>query len=522
MAPIRKYKCGGEKRKEKRRREAFQKTQVGSLNKYFPKTTVENVVVDEMDIRHSINSDVNNATVVENQFVNDENENENVNENENQNSNGLGLYNELVEVLNVHELDIDNIRGQGYDNGSNMKGKNKVNHVSEILQSENIQIDVAIRELKGLLSFLQNYREVGFQEAMVPDLNGDDLYEDLCMLRRNLPEGIKSAIDVLTYIKEMEGGVVTYLRDAPPEHYSVKIESFTKFVSSGVEKYESAKFDASGYTWKLVLYPNGNGRRGGRGHISLYLAIQKTDSLCLCWEAYVTYKMFVFDHNKDKYLTIQDDPVVQQIRRFHQAKKESGFDRLIPLETFNAATNGYLVDDSCVFGVEVYKVKCTGNGETVKVLEHPREVTFDWKICEFSKICKEKLNCQGINSEEFTDGECKWRLLLYPNGDSSTKDHLSLYLELVESPTMGKKVLTEFSFLIKDQLSESHHQHTVQEWWFSTSAEELITANVVGGWGFAKFMLLSDLKNELSGFIVNDTMLLQAKVEIKAEVTSFS
>ncbi|KAL8101546.1 hypothetical protein AgCh_033448 [Apium graveolens] len=452
MAPIRKYKCGGEKRKEKRRREAFQKTQVGSLNKYFPKTTVENVVVDEMDIRHSINSDVNNATVVENQFVNDENENENVNENENQNSNespirvqecfidflkvyntsGLGLYNELVEVLNVHELDIDNIRGQGYDNGSNMKGKNKgmviwyqllyaVNHVSEILQSENIQIDVAIRELKGLLSFLQNYREVGFQEAMVPDLNGDDLYEDLCMLRRNLPEGIKSAIDVLTYIKEME-----------------------------------------------------------------------------------------------------DDPVVQQIRRFHQAKKESGFDRLIPLETFNAATNGYLVDDSCVFGVEVYKVKCTGNGETVKVLEHPREVTFDWKICEFSKICKEKLNCQGINSEEFTDGECKWRLLLYPNGDSSTKDHLSLYLELVESPTMGKKVLTEFSFLIKDQLSESHHQHTVQEWWFSTSAEELITANVVGGWGFAKFMLLSDLKNELSGFIVNDTMLLQAKVEIKAEVTSFS
>ncbi|XP_074352732.1 uncharacterized protein LOC141691879 [Apium graveolens] len=37
------------------------------------------------------------------------------------------------------------------------------------------------------------------------DLNCDDLYEDLCILRRNLPEGTKSAIDVLTYIKEMEG-----------------------------------------------------------------------------------------------------------------------------------------------------------------------------------------------------------------------------------------------------------------------------------------------------------------------------
>ncbi|XP_074374627.1 uncharacterized protein LOC141715038 [Apium graveolens] len=218
---------------------------------------------------------------------------------------GLGLYNKLVEALNVHGFDIDNIRGQGYDNGSDMKGKNKVYHVSKLLQSEDMQIDIAIRELKGLPSFLQNYREVGFQDAMVEateiankmevelifvekcvvhrkrqfdestgedvtqsaeenfknnyflyiidqaislfstsfeenfgilwnfeklkaiepeklrtfcnnlvnitiygensDLNGDDLYEDLCMVCRNLPEGINSVIDVLTYIKEMEG-----------------------------------------------------------------------------------------------------------------------------------------------------------------------------------------------------------------------------------------------------------------------------------------------------------------------------
>lgn len=55
---------------------------------------------------------------------------------------------------------------------------------------------------------------------------------------------------------------------------------------------------------KLVLYPNGNAKRGGGGHISLYLAIE-TDFLPLGWEAHVTYKMFVFDHNKDKYLTIR-------------------------------------------------------------------------------------------------------------------------------------------------------------------------------------------------------------------------
>ena len=38
---------------------------------------------------------------------------------------GLGLFNVLKDVLVNLGLDIDDIRGQGYDNGSNMKGKHK-------------------------------------------------------------------------------------------------------------------------------------------------------------------------------------------------------------------------------------------------------------------------------------------------------------------------------------------------------------------------------------------------------------
>ena len=38
---------------------------------------------------------------------------------------GLGLFGELKEVLVNLQLDIDYIRGQGYDNGSNMKRKHK-------------------------------------------------------------------------------------------------------------------------------------------------------------------------------------------------------------------------------------------------------------------------------------------------------------------------------------------------------------------------------------------------------------
>ncbi|XP_020242585.1 zinc finger MYM-type protein 1-like [Asparagus officinalis] len=38
---------------------------------------------------------------------------------------GLGLFNELLSVLQLLDLDVDDIRGQGYDNGSNMKGKHQ-------------------------------------------------------------------------------------------------------------------------------------------------------------------------------------------------------------------------------------------------------------------------------------------------------------------------------------------------------------------------------------------------------------
>ncbi|CAH9137917.1 unnamed protein product, partial [Cuscuta epithymum] len=38
---------------------------------------------------------------------------------------GLGLFNELLDALKCLDLNVDDVRGQGYDNGSNMKGKNQ-------------------------------------------------------------------------------------------------------------------------------------------------------------------------------------------------------------------------------------------------------------------------------------------------------------------------------------------------------------------------------------------------------------
>ncbi|XP_024176587.1 uncharacterized protein LOC112182340 isoform X2 [Rosa chinensis] len=41
------------------------------------------------------------------------------------------------------------------------------NRVSKVLQSNNMQINVAIAEVKGLISWLDKFRETGFTDAII-------------------------------------------------------------------------------------------------------------------------------------------------------------------------------------------------------------------------------------------------------------------------------------------------------------------------------------------------------------------
>ncbi|KAI8532620.1 hypothetical protein RHMOL_Rhmol11G0227400 [Rhododendron molle] len=100
-------------------------------------------------------------------------------------------------------------------------------------------------------------------------------------------------------------GIVRSLRDIPPAHYCIKINSFSYIVKNEIDNYESAVFEVGGYKWKLSLYANGNKKRNVTEHISLYLAIADTEALPPGWEVNVSFKLFLFDHIRDRYLTIQ-------------------------------------------------------------------------------------------------------------------------------------------------------------------------------------------------------------------------
>ncbi|XP_031262923.1 ubiquitin carboxyl-terminal hydrolase 12-like, partial [Pistacia vera] len=156
-----------------------------------------------------------------------------------------------------------------------------------------------------------------------------------------------------------EGVVLRVLRDAPPSHYLLKIQSFSSV--KNLNKFTSNDFDSGGFKWKLCLYPNGDKENKGEGHISIYLELAEMSSLPIGWEINVIFN----------FLYLISFRTNGRIRRFHSMKTECGFSKFLDLETFLNPSNGYLIKDTCVFGAEVFVIKNTFKGEFLSKMEDP-------------------------------------------------------------------------------------------------------------------------------------------------------
>ncbi|KAL0792410.1 hypothetical protein Bca101_063787 [Brassica carinata] len=156
------------------------------------------------------------------------------------------------------------------------------------------------------------------------------------------------------------------LREERPSSKIVTIESFS-LIKERFEPYESSVFEASGYKWRLILYVTGNKTDGGHNHISLYVRIEDTNCLPKGWEVNVDLKLFVYNHKQHKYLTVTDGTV----KRYNDANKDWGFRQMIPLATFYNTNEGYIMQDTCSFGAEIFIVNPTHQQEKVTFMPNP-------------------------------------------------------------------------------------------------------------------------------------------------------
>ncbi|XP_028790666.1 uncharacterized protein LOC114746603 [Neltuma alba] len=271
-------------------------------------------------------------------------------------------------------------------------------------------------------------------------------------------------------------------RKASPSHCLFTINSFSLLSKASGEKYTSEVFEAGGYQWTLSIYPTGNEKRDGRDHISIYLNLIVRDSSLfpVSWEVNAIVNLFVYDSLRDEYFSTQDG----SIRRFHELQREWGIAKFIDLASFKDPSNGYLRDDCCTFGAEIFIVKATYKGYCLSMIPAPPPLSYRWEFSNFSKAYLEKYesepflagdykwwkfdnfskaNLEKYESETFLAGDYKWKLIFYPNGNvEGLGNSISLFLSVdVSSIPPNTKLYVHCILRTKDQISD---QHVESEW----------------------------------------------------------
>lgn len=84
-------------------------------------------------------------------------------------------------------------------------------------------------------------------------------------------------------------------------------------------------------------------------------------------------------------------------------KMELGVLNFIDLDSFNDPSNGYLINDNCVFGVDVFVLKQTRKAECLSMLDEPATGNHTWKIKSFSSYTQDR-----YDSDAFAVGDHKW------------------------------------------------------------------------------------------------------------------
>ncbi|RDX69030.1 Ubiquitin carboxyl-terminal hydrolase 12, partial [Mucuna pruriens] len=282
---------------------------------------------------------------------------------------------------------------------------------------------------------------------------------------------IKTA-DPLFSVKTMKG------RKAPPSQYTLTIKSFSWLSKASVQKCTSEE--------SLSIYPTGNTKEGGQGHVSIYLVLMDSTSLPLDWEVNAIVNFSAYNFIDDEYITTQDT----NVRRFHVLKTVWGVAKLIDIDTFNDPSNGYLMDDTCVFGAEVFVVKTKNKGDCLTMIHGPINCSHSWKFNNFSY-------------EKLDKYESESKLILYPNGIVEGKGNsISLFLVLeVSTLPPNTKLVVECTLRAKDQVICRK---------FSSSNST---------WGSRQLVALAKLKDPNSGFLVNDSCILEAEFTILGLMT---
>ncbi|XP_047309381.1 uncharacterized protein LOC124912778, partial [Impatiens glandulifera] len=248
---------------------------------------------------------------------------------------------------------------------------------------------------------------------------------------------------------------------------------------------------------RLQIYPRGNIKEGGEGHISLYIEVVENHPIV--GPLNVIIKLFVKDQMEEKYYTIPDYKAVH----LSGLKRIWGIPKFMDLEVFNDSSNGYLVNDACLFGAEIFIITPLSKVDVLSLRDDGKWLTRThfWKVKSFSEI-------NFVESDTFTCGDFRWKIRLFPKGASEDIKwkYISVYLCLdVSSIPSDTKVSTTYTLRVTNEEKSTIFEEKSNYHYFS----ELRQFD-----GVLKFMSLAKILDPSRGVLVNDTLFIEAEVSI--------
>ncbi|TYJ41074.1 hypothetical protein E1A91_A04G184200v1 [Gossypium mustelinum] len=306
------------------------------------------------------------------------------------------------------------------------------------------------------------------------------------------PEETKSRTTLWEKFKDaMEGKsdvgnkTLTRWRELPPRHYIVKIKSFWSLIKSleknKLKNYKSDEFEASGFTWHLLLYLSVEKESP---HVSLGLEFVSSKKLDEEIKAVVIF--FLHDQLNNRYLSIQDTDV----KRFNGKNKELKLSQIVPPGCFENPLNGYLVKDECAFGVEVFVLKDESKTRaSFRTLMKESKKVYTWNVNRLFLL----ETTRGVYSKPFTfrsnlEEVYKWRLHLYKGIDEMNNRYMSISLCLLQKGNqtefpLGWKMHLEFKLSLTNRDVKK----------LSRPGKALFSVEDKA-WGFPKFIELEGLR----------------------------
>uniref|UniRef100_A0A0E0F6V7 ubiquitinyl hydrolase 1 n=1 Tax=Oryza meridionalis TaxID=40149 RepID=A0A0E0F6V7_9ORYZ len=133
--------------------------------------------------------------------------------------------------------------------------------------------------------------------------------------------------------------------------------------------------------------------------------------------------------------------------------------------------------------------------------EDPQTSRFTWTIENFTRI-----NAKKHYSDAFVVGG---RVLIFPKGNNV--DHFSMYLDVADSANLpyGWSRYAQFSLAVVNQIQQKYTIRKDTQHQFNARESD---------WGFTSFMPLSELYDPSRGYLVDDTVVVEAEVAVRKMV----